>query len=386
MSSNTARLFQPAKLGALELKHRVVLAPLTRMRSAQPGDVPTDLNAEYYGQRASEGGLLITEATQVSLQGKGYPATPGIYTDEQVAGWRKVTDAVHAKGGLIVLQLFHTGRVSNSTFQEGGAQAVAPSAVAISSDAGKSFTASGTQIDHEVPRALETDEVAGVVEQYRLGALLAQRAGFDGVEVHGANGYLIEQFLSTTSNVREDRYGGSAENRARFLFEVLEAVQTVWPAGRVGLRLSPFGTFNDIQDSAEQRAETWTHVLREIQARYDGRLAYVHLVEPRVHGDNATDSDSNTDDVRKLVKASGYKGPVLTAGGYTRASALAATDAETGYSDAVAFGRKFIANPDLPARLAADAPLTKHDRSTFYGGDAKGYTDYPTLAEEQLKA
>src|SRR5579859_7003610 len=245
-------LLSPLRVGALALKHRVVMAPLTRMRSAQPGDVPQALNVEYYRQRASDGGLIISEATQISLQGKGYPAAPGIHNAAQVAGWRAVTDAVHGVGGLIVLQLWHVGRNSHSSLRPDArhpqdALPVAPSAIAPRT--GKALRADFQPVDYEVPRALETAELAGIVEQYRRGAQNAKDAGFDGVEIHSANGYLLDQFLENGSNHRTDEYGGSIENRARLLLEVTDAVTGVWGADRVGVRLSPYGTFGDMHDS-----------------------------------------------------------------------------------------------------------------------------------------
>lgn len=364
-------LFKPVSIGAFRPKNRVVMAPLTRMRSSPPGNVPNAMNAEYYGQRATCGSLLVSEATQVSQQGQGYPLTPGIHSDEQVAGWRLVTDAVHAKGAEIVLQLWHVGRQSNHTFQEGGKPAVGPSAIPIGS--GQAISATFEQIPQEVPRALETEEIAGVVEDFRLGALRAQRAGFDGVEIHSANGYLLEQFLSANANQREDRYGGSVENRARIVLEIAEAVCSVWPEGRVGIRLSPWGTFNDIQGTVEERHEQYSYLLRQLQERHPA-LAYAHIVEERAVGSACQESDEQSDLIPKLVEAAGYRGAVIAAGGYTRKSGIHA--AET-YATAVAYGRLFISNPDLPARLEADAELTPYDRSTFYGGDAKGYIDYP---------
>lgn len=352
---------KPVVLGSFRLSHPVVLAPLTRMRAV--GEcVPGPLAPEYYSQRATEGGLLITEATQVSQQGQGYPNTPGIYSDEQVAGWRKVTDAVHAKGALIVLQLWHVGRVSGSSY---GQQAVAPSAIAAE---GISYSKTFQPVPYEVPRELGIEEIPGVVEQYRRGALLAQRAGFDGVEVHGANGYLIDQFLHDGSNKRSDAYGGSFENRARFLREVLDSVLTVWPAGRVGLRLAPFGTFGTMFDTNKEAL--FEHVVREVD-RYN--LAYLHLVGPRADTeDEPSDADTKTP---KLLRAAGYRGPVIIAGGL---SAESAASALKDFAAAAAFGRRFISNPDLPLRLAKGYPLAAYDRSTFYGGTEKGYTDYPT--------
>ena len=273
--STYSHLFSPLRAGAFALKHRVVMAPLTRLRSAQPGDVPQPLNVQYYGQRASDGGLIVSEATQISLQGKGYPAAPGIQSAEQVAGWRAVTKAVHAKGGLIVLQLWHVGRNSHSSLHPEDGLPVAPSAIAPKT--GKALQADFQQADYETPRALELAEIPGIIEQYRRGAQNAKDAGFDGVEIHGANGYLLDQFLEDGSNQRTDAYGGSIENRSRLLLEVTDAVIGVWGADRVGVRLSPYGSFGDMRDS--NPVALFSYVLEQFSAR---QIAYAHLVEPRV--------------------------------------------------------------------------------------------------------
>ena len=341
------------------------MAPLTRMRSL-PGNVPGPLNAEYYGQRASMG-LIIAEATQVTPAGIGYPGTPGIYSPEQVQGWRLVTRAVHDKGGKIFLQLWHVGRVSHPSLQQNGALPVAPSAIAMKNPV---FTADGSMADPVTPRALETDEIAGIVEQYRKGAQNALEAGFDGVEIHSANGYLLDQFLEDGTNKRTDAYGGSLENRTRLLMEVVEAVTGVFGKERVGVRLSPHGTFNDISDS--NPVKLFSYVVESLN-----RLApvYIHLVEPRVSG-GGQESDfkgsSATPALRKI-----FKGALISAGGYGRKEGNTAI--ENGYADLIAYGRPAIANPDLPERFAARAKLNPYDRSTFYGGDGKGYVDYPML-------
>ncbi len=279
-------LFTPVDFGALHLKHRVVMAPLTRMRARPQTNAPYSLNAEYYGQRASEGGLIITEATQVALEGQGYPLTPGVHSDEQVQGWRLVTDAVHAKVGLVVLQLWHVGRISHSSLQPGGQLPIAPSAI---KPKGMHIDANFNRVEFETPRALETHEIPGVVAAYARGAENAKAAGFDGVEVHGANGYLIDQFLRDGTNHRTDAYGGSIENRARFLLEVVDAVAKIWGADRVGVRLSPFGTFNDMHDS--NPVALFTYVLRELSKR---NLAYVHLIEPRSPNPGSSDEQDET--------------------------------------------------------------------------------------------
>jgi N-ethylmaleimide reductase len=366
-------LFSPLRVGALALQHRVVMAPLTRMRSAQPGDVPRPLNVEYYRQRASQGGLIISEATQISLQGKGYPAAPGIHTPEQVTGWRAVTEAVHAKGGLIVLQLWHVGRNSHSSLHPEDGLPVAPSAIAPRT--GKAFRADFQLMDYEVPRALETAEIAGIVEQYRRAAENAKKAGFDGVEIHSANGYLLDQFLEDGTNHRTDAYGGSIENRARLLMEVTDAVTGVWGADRVGVRLSPYGTFGDMHDS--DPVALFRYVLEQLSAR---NIAYAHLVEPRV-GNAGADAPLDQSAARTAqIFSAAFAGVLISAGGYTPAEAERAL--ETKHADAIAFGRLFIANPDLPERIRRNLPLNKPDRSTFYGGTEVGYTDYPSLEDE----
>lgn len=362
-------LFDPLIAGDFHLPNRIVMAPLTRMRSKQPGNIPHELNATYYAQRA-EAGLIISEATQVCQQGQGYPGTPGIHSAEQVAGWKLVTDAVHAAGGRIVLQLWHVGRISHSSHQPDNALPVAPSAIAAENSG--TMTADWKPTPILTPRALETEEIPGIVEAFAHGARLAKEAGFDGVEVHGANGYLLDQFLQDGSNKRTDRYGGSIENRARLLLEVVDAVVAVWGAGRVGVRLSPYGTFNDVSDS--DPVALFTHVLSQLSAR---SIAFVDLIEPRSSSAGARDTIlEGRPDVAELFRSS-FKGVLISAGGYTPDSA--AETVSLGKADAVSFGRLFIANPDLPSRIAAHAPLNRYDRATFYGGGEKGYTDYPRL-------
>jgi N-ethylmaleimide reductase len=361
-------LFTPLKLGALELKHRVVMAPMTRMRSAQPGNVPHALNAEYYGQRASEGGLLITEATDITPQAQGYRGTPGLYSAEQITGWRAVTEAVHAKGGFIFSQIWHVGRISHSSLQPDGALPVAPSAVPPSGD---HTNASGQQVPFETPRALEENELAELVRNFVTAARNAQEAGFDGVEVHGANGYLLDQFLRNGSNKRTDRYGGSIENRARLLLEVVDAVIAALGADRVGVRLSPWGTFNDMSDTDGEAL--WDYVAAELGKR---SLAYLHVVEPRADFTTDLPVDANAPDAASHFKSI-FKGTYISAGGYVAETARAVVaDAR---ADAVAFGRPFISNPDFPERVRTGATMTWHDRATFYGGDHRGYTDYASL-------
>lgn len=361
-------LFDPVDVGDLTLKNRVIMAPLTRMRSQQPENVPWELNAEYYAQRASAG-LIISEATQIAPLGQGYPGTPGIHSDEQVAGWRQVTDAVHRADGLMFLQLWHVGRISHSSFHPDEGLPVAPSAVKPS---GEVLMADWTMAPYETPRALETDEIPGVIAQHAAAAHRAKEAGFDGVEVHGANGYLLDQFLQDGSNQRADAYGGSVENRARLLLEVVDAAVDVWGRERVGVRLSPYGTFNDMHDS--DPVALFTHVLGQLS---DRGIAYVHMIEPRATSAGGGDAiQENAPRTSELFRPL-FDGVFISAGGYDREGALEAV--ASGRADAIAFGRAFIANPDLPERLRQNAPLNPYDRSTFYGGDARGYTDYPAL-------
>ncbi|MEX0959304.1 MAG: alkene reductase [Burkholderiales bacterium] len=348
-------LFTGVKLGPYRLANRIVMAPMTRNR-AGAGDVPQQLNAAYYGQRTSAG-LIVTEASQISPQGKGYPATPGIYSPEQVEGWKLVTDAVHANGGRIFLQLWHVGRISHPTLQANGELPVAPSAI---KPTGETFTGKGME-PFVTPRALEAGEIAGIVADYAIGASNALAAGFDGVEIHAANGYLIDQFLRDASNRRTDRYGGSLENRTRFLLEVTEAVAREAGADRVGVRFSPVSAFNDMHDSNPQ--ETFEYAAAQLK-RFG--LAYLHVVQ----------SNEQPFDYRELKAA--FDGTFIVNGGYGKQRANAAL--ANGDADLVAFGSLFLANPDLPARFARNSPLNEPDRSSFYGGTEKGYTDYPALS------
>ena len=368
--------FSSLRLGTHHLKHRIVMAPLTRMRAQQPGNVPSELNARYYAQRASAGGLLITEATQISPRGQGYPATPGIHSKEQVEGWRLLTEAVHEKGGLIFLQLWHVGRISHSSHQPDGGLPLAPSPV---KTAGNALTASWTHEPFETPREIRLDEIPSLIAEYRAAARNALAAGFDGVELHAANGYLLDQFLRDGTNKRTDQYGGSFENRARFLFEVLDAVGEVFGFDRVGIRLSPLGSFNDMSDS--DPVGLFGYVLRELSKK---PIAYVHLIEARADEggpDERVPLGSGAAPTAALFRPF-YKGVLIGAGGFTRKSATEAIAAGT--VDGVAFGRLFISNPDLPLRLQRSAPLNHYDRLTFYGGGLKGYTDYPALDDAHI--
>ena len=354
-------LFSPAKLGPLLLPNRVVMAPMTRNR-AGAGNAPTALNAAYYAQRAGAG-LIISEGTQISPQGLGYPQTPGIHSPEQLAGWSAVTRAVHEAGGRIFLQLWHVGRISHPTLQPGGALPVAPSAIA---PAGQAWTLDGMK-PYVVPHALTQDEIAGIVADYRRAAALARQAGFDGVELHGANGYLIDQFLRDRSNTRTDCYGGSALNRARFLIEATAALIAEWGAARVGVRLSPTNPFNDMADS--DPAATFAAAVREL----DGLdIGYLHIIEPADTDPVGAGERPDLAFFRRL-----WRGPLMANKGYdlNRANAVL----RAGKADLVSFASLYLANPDLPERLRRGGPFNAPDRKTFYGGGATGYTDYPPL-------
>ena len=351
-------LFTPLQLGDLTLPNRAVMAPLTRMRAGDD-NVPTQMNTTYYAQRASAG-LIISEATQISLQGRGYAHSPGIHSPEQIAGWQLVTDAVHAAGGQIFLQLWHAGRTSHPALQENGALPVAPSAIAAE---GHAYTPDGRP-SLVTPRALETKEIPRIVEQFRQGAENALAAGFDGVEIHGANGYLIDEFLEDGSNQRRDRYGGSVVNRTRFLLEVVEAVTSVWGRNRVGVKLSPSSENYSMSDS--DRVGTFIYAVDALNT-FD--LAYFHLAEPNQWG---SETGLNAAFFRPI-----YQGILMVNGDYNRQKGDAVL--ASGAADLVSFGRIFLANPDLPKRLALNAPLNEPDPATFYGGDEKGYTDYPLL-------
>ncbi len=361
-------LQKPCKLGQLTLSHRVAMAPMTRSRAAQPGDVPTPLMATYYSQRSSAS-LIITEATQVSKQGQGYSYTPGIYTKEQVAGWLRVTDSVHAIGGRIFLQLWHVGRMSHQSFHGDGLP-VAPSALApdasvwVVGDDGV-----GRMMPCPTPRALRTDELPGVAEQFREGAENAMLAGFDGVEIHGANGYLLDQFLRTTSNHRTDGYGGELANRLRFPLEVVDAVTGQIGADRVGIRLAPFITARNM--NCPEIIQTILSFANELDSR---NLAYLHLVEA-----DWDDGPAIPDDFRQQLRST-FSGAILAAGRYDQEKATRLLEA--GLIDVAVFGRPFLANPDLPARMANGWPLAEFNPTTLFGGDASGYTTYPVYQKE----
>ncbi|KTG17597.1 MULTISPECIES: alkene reductase [unclassified Guyparkeria] len=364
MSQDSA-LLSPVALGDLHLPNRVIMAPLTRCRATVPGNVPNEMMRTYYRQRAGAG-LIISEATQVVPEGQGYPATPGIHSDEQQAGWEMITRAVHDAGGRMILQLWHVGRVSHSDFQPGGQLPVAPSPIAID---GEGYVPSGEKKPFETPRALETEEIPALVEAYAQATSRALAAGFDGVEVHAANGYLIDQFLRDGTNERSDRYGGSLENRMRLLREVLAAVTRVAGASRTGVRISPLQPMNGMYDSAPW--ETFSYVVRELNAF---GLAYLHIAGM---GEDAPGAAGPAFDLAELVPL--FHGPVIRNYHYDQPRAEA--DVSEGRAAAVAFGVPFIANPDLVDRMRRDAPWNEPDAATFYGGGEEGYIDYPTLAD-----
>jgi N-ethylmaleimide reductase len=370
-ASTTERLFEPIRVGRYDLPHRIVMAPLTRSRARQPGNVPTELNACYYAQRAAAA-LIISEATQVSMQGQGYAWTPGIHSREQVEGWQLVSNAVHEAGGRMFLQLWHVGRISHPALQPDNMLPVAPSAIRPSGEAFiENERGEGQLVPFLTPRWLQLEEMPYLVRQYTRGARNAQRAGMDGVEVHGANGYLIDQFAESRTNLRSDEYGGPPENRARLLVEVVETCCDVWGSDAVGVRLSPLSTFNDMGDDHPE--ETFGYIADKLN---DYRLAYLHVINP------AAAPVENPQAVRmmELIRRK-YRGTLMVAGGFDRDTAeewLA-----KGRADLVAFGRKFLANPDLPLRLRLRMPLNADDPSTYYGGGSKGYTDYPSIAQER---
>ena len=369
-----ATLFTPLRLGAIQLPNRIVMAPLTRMR-AGANNVPTALNAEYYAQRSSAG-LIISEGTAVSAQGQGYPSSPGIYTAEQIAGWRGVTDAVHAGGGRMFMQIQHNGRNSHSSLLPAGSLPVAPSPIPPNLPG---FTKDFQQVPIEVPRALETAEIPVIVGTFRQAALNAMEAGFDGVEVQGANSHLIEEFLEDGTNQRVDPYGGSKEKRVRFLLDIVDEVTAAIGPDRVGIRLSPFGQYGGIRDS--NPLELFTFVIQELDKR---RISYLHLIEAKGSEMGLTDELHEDAMNNAALFREVFHGPLLSAAAYTPESAALAI--ENKHADAIAFGRLFIANPDLVRRIRESQPLNAHDRSTFYGGGEHGYTDYKTLREQSLTA
>jgi N-ethylmaleimide reductase len=361
-------LFSPLQIGAITLKHRVVMAPLTRSRSIQPDSVPGDLMKKYYEQRASDGGFIITEATNISITSRGWLGAPGLYSDDQVAGWKKIVASVHGKGGRIFAQLWHSGR-SSHTAMTGGEMPVSASVNPgywLNPNHLVSIPGGWTQPSPH--RALTVPEIAGIVEDYRRAAQRAMDAGFDGVELHGANGYLVDQFLQNGSNQRTDEYGGSIENRIRFLSDVVTALTSVWGADRVAVRIGPNGTWNGVSDSDSY--SLFSHVADYLN---QFPLAYLSLIEPRIAGSELVDPNRGPIAAEWLRPI--FKGRLIAAGGFEPDTAEAAVS--SGTLDAVAFGRHFIANPDLPHRIREKLPLAAHNRDTFYTFDALGYTDYP---------
>jgi N-ethylmaleimide reductase len=373
--SPAERLFQPVQLGPYTLPHRIAMAPLTRSRARHPGNVPTSLNACYYAQRAAAA-VIITEATQVSLQGQGYAWTPGIHSSEQVEGWRLVSDAVHKARGLSFMQLWHVGRISHPALQPDGMLPVAPSAIRPGGDAFiENENGEGALVPFVTPRALQLEEMPCLVQQYVRGARNALAAGMDGIEIHAANGYLLDQFINSSTNRRTDRYGGSAENRSRLLMEVLDAVIPIWGANRVGVRLSPLGVFNDMGD--EDPETTFGYIADQLNGH---QLAYLHLVNPATAAlERGAALDVRARGMLELLRSK-YRGMLMLAGGFDHDTAERWL--EEGRADLIAFGRKFLANPDLPERFRLRAPLNPDDPATYYGGGAKGYTDYPTVTGE----
>lgn len=361
------KLFTPLKVGAITAANRVFMAPLTRLRSIEPGDIPTPLMGEYYRQRASAG-LIISEATQISAQAKGYAGAPGLHSPEQVAAWKKITDGVHAENGHMAVQLWHTGRISHASIQPGGNAPVAPSAINAGTRTSlRDENGNSIRVDTSTPRALDISEIPGIVDDFRQAVANAREAGFDLVELHSAHGYLLHQFLSPSANQRTDEYGGSAENRARLVLEVVDAVSKEWSAERIGIRLSPIGTFQNTDNGDNEEADA-LYLIEELTKR---GIAYLHLSEPDWAG-----GQPYTDEFREKVRAR-FHGPIVGAGAYTpeKAESLIAK----GLIDAVAFGRDYIANPDLVERLQRKAELNPQRPESFYGGGAEGYTDYPTL-------
>jgi N-ethylmaleimide reductase len=360
-------LFSPVQIGPTKLSHRVVMAPLTRSRSQQPGDLPGDLMVEYYGQRASEGGLIISEATPISITGRGWFGAPGLYSDDQISAWKRVTQTVHDKGGRMFSQLWHVGR-SSHTLMTGGPQPVSASVNPdYWLDTGHKISAPNGWIDPSPHRALDISEIPGIVEDYRKAALRAKAAGFDGVEVHAANGYLIDQFLQDSSNKRTDAYGGSIENRARLLMQAVTAIASVWGGDSVAVRIGPGGTWNAMGDSnSDALFDSVVNQLNQF------KLAYLHVIEPRVKG-NVEIAEGLAPVVAPRLRGI-FNGKIIAAGGFDPDSAEMIV--EKGDADLVAFGRYFVSNPDLPQRIKLGLPLNKYDRDTFYTFDARGYTDY----------
>ncbi len=360
-------LFSPVQLGRLFLKHRVVMAPLTRSRSVQPDSVPGELMHEYYTQRASDGGFIITEATNISLTSRGWLGSPGLYTEDQVKGWKKIVSGVHTRGGHMFAQLWHTGRSSHVAMTGGATPVSASVNPAYWEHSSHLVSIPGRWVQPSPHRALTVSEISGIVQDYRKAAERAMDAGFEGVEVHGANGYLVDQFLQDGSNKRTDEYGGSIENRTRFLSDIVGALIAVWGANRVAVRIGPGGTWNGMSDSDPKAL--FSYVADHLN---QFGLAYLHLIEPRIGGSELIHEGQDAVAAEQLRNI--FHGKLIAAGGFEPDTAEAIVS--RGTLDAIAFGRHFIANPDLPRRIRDGLPLAQYNRSTFYTFDAKGYTDY----------
>jgi N-ethylmaleimide reductase len=371
-ATNHQQLFTPLELGPVQLKHRVIMAPLTRSRAIQPDSIPSDLMVEYYTQRASDGGLIIAEAAQLSLPSRGWHGAPGLYTDAQVEGWKKITNVVHKKGTHIFAQLWHPGRYSHVSLTGGATPVSASVDPSYWQDTSRFVSTPNGWIQPSPHRALDISEIPAVLDEFAKAVVRAKEAGFDAVEVHAGNGYLVEQFLRDSSNKRTDEYGGSIENRSRFLFEVVEAMASAWERNRVAVRITPNGTFNAMSDSNSEAR--FAHVAKGLN-RFG--LAYLHIIEPRVSGATLVDEGQAAVASHQLRKI--FKGKIVANGGFEPNSAD--TTIKQGDVDAVAFGRYFISNPDLPRRIQEGLPLAKYDRDTFYTFDARGYTDYPLYSE-----
>ena len=370
------KLFKPIQVGPMELKHRVVMSPLTRSRSVQPGSIPGDLMLEYYSQRVSDGGLIVSEGTSISIAGGGWFGAPGLYSDEQVGGWRRITDAVHGKRGHMFSQLWHTGRAAHVDSTNGETP--------VSSSVNAEYWQDPT-IKESTPhgwqqpsphRALDIREIPGIVDDYRKATERAKAAGFDGVELHAGNGYLPDQFLQDGVNRRTDMYGGPIENRSRFLLQVMEALVSVWGGNRVAVRIAPGGRWNGMSDSDADAL--FDHVANELN---QFGLAYLHIIEPRVRGNVVTAEGQYAIASARLRRI--FKGKIIAAGGFEPGTAEEVVEKQD--ADLVAFGRHFLANPDLPKRIQLGLPLNTYDRNTFYTFDAKGYTDYP-FYEQRLES
>ena len=359
-------LFEPVKMGTQTLKNRILMAPLTRLRSVEPGDVPTALAGEYYSQRASSG-LVITEATQISFQAKGYAGAPGLHTQDQITAWKAIVDNVHAKGGKIVVQLWHTGLVSHKSVQPDGKAPISASDVHVGIRTSlRDSNNQAIRVEATTPRPATLDEIKQVIADFAQATKNAKEAGFDGVEIHGAHGYLLHQFWVEQTNLRTDEYGGSRENRARLTLDVIDACVDAWDADHVGIRISPLGTFNNVEAGYNEDENIW--LIEQINKR---GLMYLHLSEPDWAG-----GTPYSDAFRQRVRAA-FDNMIIAAGGYT--ADKAEKNIKAGYIDAVAFGRDYIANPDLPERIRKDAALNEQHPESFYGGSSEGYTDYPFL-------